>query len=264
MISATAENPLIISISDEQSEVQLVCEQNVRGLATIDFAKDLPSDFTASIDVTVETGGDLTLLVLQNADAEKISISQKSTIKEGGALHVHNITLGGSSVEHAVENHLKERGAISNVHWAFFARGTEKYAVTARNVFHAADGGGEMLLKGVAEENAYVSCDGMIDIQAGGRGTDTYLTEDVLMLDSTAKVDAIPGLEIKTNDVKASHSATVSQVTPLDLFYFAARGIDETQARRMYVEGFLEDVVQDLPENLKEEIAENIEAKYIG
>jgi len=59
------------------------------------------------------------------------------------------------------------------------------------------------------------------------------------MLDPTAKVDAVPALEIKANDVKASHSASVRRVTPLDLFSFAARGIEGKMARTMYVEGFL-------------------------
>jgi Fe-S cluster assembly scaffold protein SufB len=95
----------------------------------------------------------------------------------------------------------------------------------------------------VAEGKAYVRCDGLLEIGPGGGGTDAYLTEDVLMLDPTAKIDAVPGLEIKTNDVKASHSATVSRVTPEDLFYFAARGISQAEARRMYVEGFLNSVL---------------------
>jgi Fe-S cluster assembly protein SufB/Fe-S cluster assembly protein SufD len=73
------------------------------------------------------------------------------------------------------------------------------------------------------------------------------------MLDPTAKVDAIPGLEIKTNDVKASHSATVSRVTSEDLFYFAARGIEETIARQMYIEGFLVEVVDKIEDSALQE-----------
>jgi Fe-S cluster assembly protein SufD len=63
------------------------------------------------------------------------------------------------------------------------------------------------------------------------------------MLDAIAKIDAVPGLEIRTNDVKASHSATVSRVTVEDLFYFQSRGIDPETARQMYVDGFLGSIV---------------------
>ena len=83
------------------------------------------------------------------------------------------------------------------------------------------------------------------------------------MLDDTAKVDAIPGLEIKTNDVKASHSATISKVTPEDLFYFASRGIAEKEARRMYVQGFLGDLTKRIEHTaLRESVLEKIIARY--
>ncbi len=80
------------------------------------------------------------------------------------------------------------------------------------------------------------------------------------MLDKTANVDAIPGLEIRTNDVKASHSATVSRVTEEDLFYFRSRGIDPVTARHMFVEGFLYDLAEriynpDLRERVREVLA---------
>ena len=84
------------------------------------------------------------------------------------------------------------------------------------------------------------------------------------MLDRTAKVDAIPGLEIKTNDVKASHSATVSRVTEEDLFYFGSRGIAEREARRMFVEGFLGELVAKIGDSAsRKAILEALEGKYV-
>ena len=118
-------------------------------------------------------------------------------------------------------------------------------------------------MKGVAEERGHVRCNGLLEIGEGGGQTDTYLVQDVLMLDKTAKIDAIPGLEIKTNDVKASHSATVSKVTDEDLFYFAARGIVDKEAKRMFVEGFLADLVSNISDaTTREEILASVQGKY--
>jgi Fe-S cluster assembly protein SufB/Fe-S cluster assembly protein SufD len=83
----------------------------------------------------------------------------------------------------------------------------------------------------------------MIEIGEKGGGTDTYLTQNILILDRTAKVEAIPALEIKTNDVKASHSATVTKVSEEDLFYMTSRGIAREEARALYVSGFLKDLL---------------------
>jgi Fe-S cluster assembly scaffold protein SufB len=140
-------------------------------------------------------------------------------------------------------------------------RGKERQELSVHNVFGAPHGGGEITLKGVAEDAAFATVNGMIEITERGKGTDTYLTEDVLMLDPTAKIDAVPGLEIRTNDVKASHSATVSRVTAEDLFYFRSRGIDAATARDMYVDGFLGDLLarikhDDLRETLRKKLSD--------
>jgi Fe-S cluster assembly scaffold protein SufB len=128
------------------------------------------------------------------------------------------------------------------------------------NMFEGTDGRGEILMKGVVEQAAKIRSRGTIKIGLQGKGTDSYLTQESLMLDATAKVDAVPALEIKTNDVKASHSATVAKVTAEDLFYFASRGIAEHDARKMFVLGFLSGGTKAGAARTR--VAELVEAKY--
>lgn len=189
------------------------------------------------------------VFVAAEAEIEYVSLSasmraqynsiQRSEVAEGGSVHWHNTTIGGNGDHHTLVSKLTGRSATSTVDWIFAVKNSDVQSVSVRNIFDAESGGGEITLKGVAENKGFATCDGMIEITEKGRGTNTYLTEDVLMLDRTARVDAIPGLEIRTNDVKASHSATVCRVTAEDLFYMQSRGIDEPTARVMFVEGFL-------------------------
>lgn len=236
------------------AQVSLVVHED--SLATVSLL--LEGDVT--VDVIVENNATLSVISLQTI---KGSVQQTSTVHEGGSVHFQNISLA-EEVDHQLRSHLKGEHAVSNVDWIFYAKNSEKQRLSARNIFEAAHGGGEIIMKGVAEHTAQVTCDGMIAIGLDGGGTDTYLTENVLMLDRTAKVDAIPGLEIKTNDVKASHSATVSKVTPEDLFYFAARGITEATARQMYIEGFLGDLTAKIEDTaLQESARQAIESKLL-
>lgn len=213
------------------------------------------------MEVIVERNASVTIVCIQQTSG---AIAQRSSVQEGASIRFQNVTLA-SQVEHHVQSHLQGRGATSDIDWVFYATNTDKHTISARNVFDGAEGGGEITMKGVAEKSAHVKCYGLIDIGLQGAGTDTYLTEDVLMLDSTAKVDAIPGLEIKTNDVKASHSATISKVTSEDLFYFASRGIAQEEARHMYVLGFLGDFTKKITDvNIREEVLVDIEKKLLG
>lgn len=158
---------------------------------------------------------------------------------EAGATLNLDISSIGTNIDHSVECRVIGEGGISNISWTLHGKERDRMKIGAKNIFDAPNGGGEITIRGVAEDKAQMDVEGFIEITKNGHGTDTYLTEKILMLDHTAKVNVVPGLEIKTNDVKASHSATVTKVSEEDIFYFGSRGIPREEARRMFVEGFL-------------------------
>lgn len=202
-------------------------------------------------------------LLTVNAAAGAMRASQRSVAERGAAIKWQNVTVGSGIVEHELVSRLTGDDAVSDVEWMCYAKGSERQTLNVRNVFDARNGGGEILMRGIAEEKGHTVCRGLIEIGLQGGGTNTYLTQEVLMLDATAKVDAIPGLEIKTNDVKASHSATVARVTEEDLFYFGARGIDPHEARRMFVVGFLGDIAgRIIDERARSAVIAAVEEKY--
>jgi Fe-S cluster assembly scaffold protein SufB len=217
-----------------------------------------------SINVMIDDDATAECICLQDAgDDQSISIEQKSTLGKNANVHWRNITLGSKRVLHDLVSHIKGTDSKSSVDWIFYSKNREKHQLRARNTFDAERGRGEIRMHGVAEDHAHAICEGMIEITGKGSGTDTYLTEKTLMLDASAKVDAVPGLEIKTNDVKASHSATVTKVSPEDLFYFASRGVEKKEARRMYIEGFLNDLVQNISDkNIREVVLQEIAKRY--
>lgn len=60
-----------------------------------------------------------------------------------------------------------------------------------------------------------------------------------LVLSKEAKVDAIPALDIATSNVACSHSLSITNITPEDLFYSRTRGLGEKEAKEMVLLGFL-------------------------
>lgn len=259
---------LIVGKGAKASLVERLGEVAGCGLRVAGYSSSGSSDshllWTHSVEVFLEEGAELEFVSEQVADSSiTLTIKQRSQLQSNAKISWRNVTLGGKTVDHDLQSALKGVDAVSAIDWMFYAKGQETYRLDAKNSFDGRRGGGEIVMKGVAEEKGHVRASGMIEIGLGGGQTDTYLTQDVLMLDRTAKVDAIPGLEIKTNDVKASHSATVSRVTEADLFYFAARGIAEREARRMFVEGFLGEVVGRMRSaSVRDEVLRAVEGKY--
>ncbi len=205
------------------------------------------------------------VISLQSLDADVTCvIEQEGELRDRAMCQWRNVTIGGADITQSLISRLTGNAAISGIDWIFYGKGAEKHRLSARNVFLGQHGGGEILMKGVSEDKAQLKADGMIEIGPKGTGTQTFLTQQVLMLDATSKIDAVPGLEIHTNDVKASHSATVARLTPEDLFTFAARGIPETEARRMFVQGFLGDLAAKMPAIAAGKCLQMIARKYDG
>jgi Fe-S cluster assembly scaffold protein SufB len=214
-----------------------------------------------TVHVAAGSASKLTVLTLVEASDTAV-VMQRGTLADDATVYWHNTTIGACR-RHGLDAELQGANACNTVDWIFFASGQEKSVITATNRFEARGGSGEITMKGIAMQSAHVRCDGMINIGSGGTGTDAYLTENVLMLDPAAKVDAIPGLEIKTNDVKASHSATISRVTAEDLFYFSSRGIPADEARHMYIQAFIGALLLRIQNPIiRDDIGERVAAKF--
>lgn len=98
---------------------------------------------------------------------------------------------------------------------------------------------GEVEVRAVVEDNGILKLKGMILIKEDAAGANAFLRFKVLLLGKNARAEVDPGLEILTNDVKASHAASVGQVDEEQLFYLMSRGINKKEAVKLIVEAFL-------------------------
>ncbi len=94
-------------------------------------------------------------------------------------------------------------------------------------------------VKGVVGGHGQAFVNGTIRVLPGAAGTEAFLEERILLVSANARAEAVPNLEIKTDDVKCSHAATIGKIDEEQLFYLETRGISRTQAKAMIVDGFL-------------------------
>ena len=104
---------------------------------------------------------------------------------------------------------------------------------------------------------------GDVLIGADAIGTDSYEQNRNLVLSEGTRADSIPNLEIKTGDIAgAGHASATGRFDDEQLFYLQSRGIEELDARRLVVMGFLLDVVSHIPDpGLVKSLTEQIRNK---
>jgi Fe-S cluster assembly scaffold protein SufB len=139
------------------------------------------------------------------------------------------------------------RGASSENVEVVFGAGTQRFDAVS-NITHIGENtSGHAISKGVVKDKARSLFKGMIRIEKSAKNSRAYLAEHGMILGKDAMADAIPGLEIETNEVKATHSASVSQINDEQIFYLMARGLSEDEAKKLIIVGFFEPLIERIP-----------------
>jgi Fe-S cluster assembly protein SufD len=111
--------------------------------------------------------------------------------------------------------------------------------VTRHNV---ADCKSNSTIKSVASGRAVAEFKGLVYVAQDAQRTDAKQLNRNIELGG-GRVYSEPQLEIYADDVKCSHGSTVGQLDEQALYYMRQRGISEADARRLQIEGFVQDVV---------------------
>lgn len=101
--------------------------------------------------------------------------------------------------------------------------------------------------KSVSINGGRSSYRGMIKIASGAKQSKSFVRCDALLLDELSRSDTYPVNIVNEQDVTLGHEATVSKVGEQQLFYLMSRGLSETQATSLIVNGFIEPIVKELP-----------------
>lgn len=132
-------------------------------------------------------------------------------------------------------------GAHADISGRFLLKNIDEVNVEVYIVHKAPHTTAQTTLKGVAFDRAELRFFGRIVIEPDCPNVQSFLEERVLLLSDQAQAEAVPELEILSDDVKCSHAASVSRVPQEHLFYLQSRGLSSIAAENLIVEGFLEE-----------------------
>lgn len=66
------------------------------------------------------------------------------------------------------------------------------------------------------------------------------LLEENIVLGKKVKIHTLPQLDVRSNDVAASHGARIEKLDEKKLFYLQSKGISPAESKRLMIEGFVE------------------------
>jgi Fe-S cluster assembly protein SufB len=101
--------------------------------------------------------------------------------------------------------------------------------------------------KSVSVNGGRASFRGLVKIAKGAKGSKSFIRCDALLLDELSRSDTYPVNIVEEQDATLGHEASVSNINKQQLFYLRSRGLTETQATSLIVNGFIEPIVKELP-----------------
>jgi len=172
---------------------------------------------------------------------------QRAHIGRDASLRSSAIALGGDYARLRAETRLDGERAESDLLAVYYGDGDQMLDFRTLQDHVAPRTRSELLFKGAVEDEARSVYSGLIHLRPEAQKSVANQSNRNLVLTEGAGAESIPNLEIEANDVRCSHASAVGPIDHDQLYYLESRGVPPSDAERLIVLGFFEDVFARLP-----------------
>lgn len=199
--------------------------------------------------LSLAEGAHLTHSVLQllpDTAGLVVTRRQRQTLAAGATYEGTLGTTGGGLVRNEVHTQLSE-GCTYHLTSLSTARAAQHHDITLQT--HHTGEGNTVVIKqrNLQLDESHCVFQGKFFVAAEAQKTNAYMHNHTLLLSDSARASVKPELEIYADDVKCSHGAASGGLNPQHLFYLQARGLNETQARALLVQGYADEFLAAFP-----------------
>lgn len=215
------------------------------------------------LNTNLAANAQLDVTTLQMMDQHAVTFSTRNTdLAQDAKVNWYSGLFGSMLSRYKTEYFLNGSGASSNDSEVIFGNNEQSFDIQTNVIHESPSTEGRVVEKSILRNKSKSLFKGMIRIKENATKSNSFLSGRSILLDKDAKSDAIPGLEIFTNDVKATHSASVAQIDEEQIFYLKTRCLSHEEAERTIVEGFLEPLSRKMSFQVRAWIAYLIESKW--
>ncbi|MEY4042519.1 MAG: hypothetical protein RL529_86 [Actinomycetota bacterium] len=218
-----------------------------------------------NVEIIVGDEAEITVISIQDWDTESVHNSaQFAKLGRNSKLRHMVVSLGGKTLRVSTSAEFTQPGGDVELLGMYFADAGQ-YIENRLYVDHAVPNcKSRVTYKGALQgDKAHTVWVGDVLIRMAAEGTDTYELNRNLLLTDGARADSVPNLEIETGKIEgAGHASASGRFDDEQLFYLQARGINEREARRLVVRGFLNEIIQKIGnEEIESRLSASIEAE---
>jgi Fe-S cluster assembly protein SufD len=218
-------------------------------VATVIVENTTDTILAEDLEIALAPGSNLKFVTLQEFESKSVYTARHHAIVDKDATFKSvTVTVGGDVVRILPTVEFTAPGGSVDLLGVYFAT-SGQFFEHRMHVDHAVPHAkSNVNFKGaLAGQGAHTVWIGDVLIRAAAEGTDTYELNRNLLLSDGARADSVPNLEIETGEIiGAGHASTTGRFDDEQLFYLMSRGIAMSDARRLVVRGFFNEIVLEI------------------
>ncbi len=243
---ATISQPRCLVVAEGGSQVTLVEEYtNRRGAKGAEKERYLTNAVT---EVWVAENAEVSHTRVEREGGEAFHVGKTAIAQSRDSRYTcHAITFGGRLSRHNLEILQTGEQTQTTLNGLTMISGKQLADTHSAIALNYPYGTSKQLHKCIVGDRAHAVFNGKVFVPKPAQLTDAAQLNRNLLLSSKARVDTKPQLEITADNVKCAHGATVSQLEDDEIFYLQSRGIDENDARKLLINAFAAEIINQIP-----------------
>ncbi|MCA1981937.1 Fe-S cluster assembly protein SufD [Nocardioides nematodiphilus] len=233
--------------------------------ATVVFHFEGSATLADNVEIVVEDGAQLTVVTIDDWADDAVHVGHRHVKVGRDATFKHiEVTFGGDVVRSDTTAEYSGPGGSVELLGLYFADAGQHIEHRLFVDHTAPKTKSHVVYKGALQgHGAHTVWIGNVLIRKVAEGIETYEENRNLVLTDGCQADSVPNLEIETGEIEgAGHASAVGRFDDEQLFYLRSRGIPESEARRLVVHGFFNDLIRQIGVgDLEEKLTATVEAE---
>lgn len=203
---------------------------------------------SAVVEIIVKKGARVRYTTIQNWSTNVYNlVTKRARVEEEGTMEWVDGNLGSKITMKYPSVYLMGRKARGEVLSIAYAGNGQHQDAGGKAIHVASETTSQIISKSISKGGGRTSYRGLVRVDPGAINCKSKVVCDALLLDEASRSDTYPDMQIHEQKVQIEHEATVSKIGDEQLFYLQSRGVSQTQAQSMIVNGFIEPIVKELP-----------------
>jgi Fe-S cluster assembly protein SufB len=142
---------------------------------------------------------------------------------------------------------LKGEGSVGEFYSIAITNGRQQADTGTKMIHLGANTRSRIISKGVSAGRSSSTYRGLVSAHPKAKGARNFTQCDSLLIGKECAAHTVPYVEARNAQAQFEHEATTTRLSEDQLFYAMQRGLSEEEAVQLLVNGFVRDVLQELP-----------------